>query len=136
MRFLFVFLLSFQAFSFPLIPNILIAQTSICKISNPDFDGLRYFEQVAHCRRKVSTRTKDIVCSFYGVFDRTDYTVDHIIPLSIGGTNAINNLWCQHRSIMSANYEFQLYWKLRRGEVRQSEAIRDILIYKFSGARY
>lgn len=132
MRYLIFFLFTMNLQAFPMIPDIDRAKTSICTKEDPDFDEFRYLEKIAHCKRRVSKRTKNEICDSYGVFNRTGYTVDHIIPLSIGGTNHKNNLWCQNKLILSSDYEYQLYSKLKRGKIKQVEAIRDILIYKFS----
>ncbi len=45
--------------------------------------------------RKVSTKTKSKVYSEYKVSkkDRSKYTIDHLIPLELGGSNALANLW-------------------------------------------
>jgi hypothetical protein len=47
--------------------------------------------------RDVDQSTKEAVYKEYGVFNRTtnEYEIDHIIPLSIGGTNDIKNLFPQ-----------------------------------------
>ena len=45
--------------------------------------------------RNVSEKTKNQVYAEYGVIDhnRDTYEVDHFIPLELGGSNDINNLW-------------------------------------------
>jgi hypothetical protein len=45
--------------------------------------------------RKVSAKTKAKVYAAYKVpkKDRSKYTIDHLIPLSLGGNNSTKNLW-------------------------------------------
>jgi len=47
--------------------------------------------------RSVSEKTKKLVYAEYGVLSRStgEYEVDHIIPLELGGTNDIENLYPQ-----------------------------------------
>lgn len=51
--------------------------------------------QSTSLRRNVSTTTKNLVFSSYGVTVHTGktYEVDHLIPLELGGDNTITNLW-------------------------------------------
>jgi len=45
--------------------------------------------------RDVSTKTKDAVYAEYGIATHSsgEYEVDHLVPLSLGGSNDIKNLW-------------------------------------------
>lgn len=45
--------------------------------------------------RKVSKRLKDRVYREYGIYSREpgQYQVDHLVPLKLGGSNDIANLW-------------------------------------------
>ena len=47
--------------------------------------------------RKVSTATKKQVYAEYGIASHApdEYEVDHLVPLGIGGSNDIKNLWPQ-----------------------------------------
>jgi len=51
----------------------------------------------ANSVRHVSGKTKAAVYAEYGIpkARRRDYEVDHLIPLELGGTNDIKNLWAQ-----------------------------------------
>lgn len=103
-----------------------------CTVDNPDFDGYRYEESIPHCRRNVTTEEKDAICVRDGVTERTDdYTVDHIIPLSLGGSNSKNNLWCQHISLAVTPLETKMYTQLKDGKINQKEAVGTILKAKF-----
>ncbi|MDQ6854169.1 MAG: HNH endonuclease [Actinomycetota bacterium] len=48
---------------------------------------------------KVSTNTKSKVYVEYKVAksDRSKFTIDHLIPLELGGSNDIRNLWLQRK---------------------------------------
>ena len=106
---------------------------SLCYASNAHFDGFRYGEQIAHCRRAVSSSQKDRVCRRDGVAFRTsDFQVDHIIPLALGGSNRDDNLWCQHISLNVTRQEYATYIKLRNGELSQVHSIIYILGLKFN----
>lgn len=103
----------------------------LCTSDNPDFDGVRYEENIPHCYRNVSTGEKNAICERDGVFDRTGFTVDHIIPLSIGGSNSRKNLWCQNNSLSVTGLEAEMYKMVKAGDITQKEAIKRILKAKF-----
>ena len=76
---------------------------------------------------------KDQVCREEGVPVRTqDYTVDHIIPLSLSGSNDRMNLWCQHVSLNVTRLEYQMYTLVRNGDMPVEEAIKILLDKKFN----
>ena len=114
---------------YPIIPPV---EGSLCTSEVKDFDGFRYPEQIAHCKRNVSTRKKDQICLRDGVYDRTYFTVDHLIPLAIGGSNKDDNLWCQHKDIAVTELEYKLYLELRSGTISQRLAITRMLDAKFN----
>lgn len=125
-------LTSLSSFSYPRTPNLQIAPGHLCQKRDKDFDRLRYKEKIPYCRRNVSKKRKDAICAKYGVFDRANYTVDHIIPLSMGGSNHNKNLWCQHRKIYTGELEFWLYRNLELGRMRQAETLLSILSHKYN----
>lgn len=102
-----------------------------CATNNPDFDEYRYEEQIPHCTRNVTTEEKIKICKRDGVTDRSDFTVDHIIPLALGGSNDESNLWCQHKSIAVTPLEYQSYLSLSQGKMTQEEAVSKVLTAKF-----
>ena len=113
MKFLIVFLICFNLYAvdFPTKPNIILTPGELCTQSNPDFKELRYKEQIAICNRNVPVSRKNKVYDLYGIpqAERVNYTIDHMIPLFIGGTNSEKNLWPQHKSISSAALELKVY---------------------------
>lgn len=121
-----------NAFSYPLTPNPDLSPGEYCTIEDPDFDRFRYEEKIAYCRRNVHPRIKDEVCLRDGVEERKPrYTVDHIIPLSLGGSNSRKNLWCQHRDIYSAPMEYHYYTLVRDGLMSRFDAVTTLLRCKF-----
>jgi len=73
--------------------------------------------------RNVSDRTKREVYRRYGVTpDSSKYEVDHLIPLLLGGSNSISNLWPmpydgQYGAREKDRLEVRMLAELRRGTV-------------------
>lgn len=104
---------------------------SLCTDQDRDFDGYRYEEQIAHCRRNVSSSLKKRVYVAYGIpaADRSGYEVDHRISLFAGGDNSFANLWPlpDEDARRKAGVEEQLYLQLRASEITQGEVIDALL---------
>lgn len=47
----------------------------------------------AEAHRNVSSATEDDVAREYGLSGHYGYEIDHLIPLELGGSNAVANLW-------------------------------------------
>ena len=47
----------------------------------------------AEAHRDVSSATEDDVARDYGLSSHYGYEIDHLIPLELGGSNAVANLW-------------------------------------------
>lgn len=60
------------------------ANSTICKPQNVDKAGAQ-----------VTNKTSTAVFDEYGIAkkQRSEYAVDHLVPLDLGGTNALTNLW-------------------------------------------
>jgi hypothetical protein len=133
--FLFFVLLPALAFGYPLVPDKKVTPGSVCSESNPDFDEHRYSERIAHCDRNVEHETKAKIYDWYRIpeKERTNYTIDHLIPLSIGGDNSEKNLWPEHRQLKAKrpHLEEEIHRQLRDGELSQRAAIDRILKAKF-----
>ncbi len=98
---------------------------------------LRYAEQIAYCERDVSSDTKNAVIAEYDkklgyqirTMPRSDFKIDHLIPLSVGGSNQVENLWPQHKSIYAYSDKIESYVSelMRSGKLKQSEAISAVV---------
>jgi hypothetical protein len=103
----------------------------VCTQFDKDFDGIRYPEQIAHCRRNVTKKTRDFVASAYHInhdnFNK--YEFDHLIPLAIGGSNNACNIWPQPLSEAHVKDEIELkvYHLLKKGKITQYNAIAEML---------
>ena len=97
-----------MACSFPIKPN---PSGDVCTKQNKHFKELRYAEKIAYCYRSVSTSLKKKIYNSYGIDweDREHYTIDHIIPLSLGGSNSEKNLWPEHISLKMKYLE---WWEI------------------------
>lgn len=115
-------------------PDLERTPGGMCTPSDLDFREYRYAEKIPYCTRNVSGSTKAGVYASYGVHgDTSKYTIDHLIPLSMGGSNSVQNLWPQHVSVNTSRVEQLVYLKLSSGEITQREAIDTILKIKIEG---
>jgi len=123
--------------NYPHTPDQQMTPGSICTQQSPDFDGLRYDEQIPHCNRNVTTSQKAKIYEAYGIpeVDRNQFTIDHLIPLSLGGSNASSNLWPEAKILKQQErpaLEQYLYNEINAGEITQEAAIKCILKAKFT----
>ncbi len=125
---LFSLLFSIPVFaSYPLAPDPELTPGEFCTEEDPDFDHYRYNENIPYCVRKLSSHRKQKIYELYDIPEkcRNQYTIDHFIPLALGGNNADSNLWPEHVLVKHARQrlELDLFWALRRGEITQEEAV-------------
>lgn len=93
----------------------------------------RYPENIAYCERDVVYSTKEIVIGEYdtkfnykiATLPREDFKIDHLIPLCAGGSNDIQNLWPQHKTIyvITDPLEPILCAKMAQGRLKQADAV-------------
>jgi hypothetical protein len=116
--------------SFPIRPDPALTWGSFCSPRDQDFLELR--GSVAVCRRNVWTAVKNRVYAAYGIAaaNRGEYTIDHLVPLSLGGSNRPDNLWPQHKSISSVRLETDLHLRFSRGLITHQEALGELLAAK------
>jgi hypothetical protein len=103
-------------------------------------DELRYAEKVPYCNRNVSTGLKWAVINRYtkkfkftiNANNRTEFKIDHYIPLCMGGANSIDNLWPQHSSIyeVTDSLEKTLCEAMSEGKMSQAKAIEEVKMGK------
>lgn len=121
-----------QSGAYPTGPQESVTPGAVC--DNPD--TYRYPEHIAYCERNVSSGTKAAIIRDYDVqfnysiqsMPRTDFKIDHYIPLCMGGANAVKNLWPQHKSVYTITdpLEQKLCQLMSMGKLQQAEAIRMI----------
>ncbi len=120
-----------NAFEAPLRPNPEVTSGDLCTPQDGDFEGFRYRENIPTCYRDVSREVKADIYESYGVPEkcRRQYTVDHYIPLSLGGSNQPANLWPEHKDIKATrqNLEQNLYTQVRAGLISQRQALEVIV---------
>jgi hypothetical protein len=110
-------------------PDSELTPGQICKASSER----RYPEQIKYCGRHVEKDRKDEVILLYDRKWRTNlaneerdtFKIDHLIPVCVGGTNQIENLWPQHVDIgrYTDPIEPKLCFLMEHGKMKQSEAV-------------
>lgn len=123
---------------YPLSPETSVTPGDLCKTP----DERRYPEKISYCNRHVSHETKaDIIATYdrqfgYGVaaMKRGDFKIDHFIPLCMGGSNDIKNLWPQHKTVYAITdpFEPRLCDLMKAGRMKQAEALEYIKKVKFN----
>lgn len=118
---------------FPTGPNPNHTPGVLCENANEH----RYPEKIAYCRRNVSSETKRQIITDYDkdlgykirTMDRQDFKIDHLIPLCAGGSNSVENLWPQHRSVYEITDPMEHIGceKLSEGLIKQKDLIDLIL---------
>lgn len=131
---LYIFVLSFSissfaASTFPQNPNPDLTPGSYCE--HPD--SFRYPEHIPYCARNVDGGRKRQVIDDYNQKlgydirpgDRSQFKIDHLIPLCAGGSNEVTNLWPQHKSVYEITdpLEGPLCDKMAKGRLLQKRAI-------------
>lgn len=102
----------------------------------------RYPENVAYCGRDVDTYLKNSIIEKYDTLfgfeiksmKRSDFKIDHLIPLCAGGANTEENLWPQHKSVYAITDPMEpvLCEKMKQGRLKQKEAVQMILKAKLN----
>jgi hypothetical protein len=112
---------------FPKGPELSVTPGSIC--DHPD--SYRYPEKIAYCTRNVNGSLKQEVIDEYNtklgyqILIRSQYKIDHFIPLCMGGSNNKDNLWPQHQTVyaITDNLEFIACEKMKAGRLNQRKAM-------------
>jgi hypothetical protein len=99
-------------------------------------DTYRYPEKIPYCERDVSSGTKWEIIHDYdrefgfriGSMNRADFKIDHYIPLCMGGSNEVRNLWPQHKSVyvLTDGIEQKACELMAKGQLKQIDAIKII----------
>lgn len=111
----------------PVTPVPELTTGHLCSEEDPHFRNFRYAEKIPWCRRRVSSGHRTRIYEAYNIPEecRHRYTIDHFIPLSIGGSNHSLNLWPEHKLVKATRQRFELdiYLALKNGEIYQEEAL-------------
>jgi hypothetical protein len=130
---LFLSLIS-TTYAYPVKPDIELTPGDYCTKDDPDFTSYRYRERIPYCRRHVTEMQKNEIYDDYNIplEDRHNYTIDHLIPLSLGGSNSYLNLWTEHKAVKRLRYnlELRMYYKILKGEITRDHAVKIILDHK------
>jgi len=123
--------LSTLALSYPLVPRQDLTYGQLCTERSPDFKNYRYAERIPYCERNVSRDRRNKIYDQYRIPNncRNRYTIDHFIPLSIGGDNSDVNLWPEHKLVKATRpqLEQELYNSISRGRITQKQAVEIIV---------
>lgn len=121
---------------FPTKPDPEMTNGDFCTSENRDFREYRYKERVAICRREVSWRLKSYIYDAYNIPEncRHEYTIDHFVPLSMGGSNESVNLWPEHKAVKATrqSLEQDTYVALNRGEIGANDAVETVVHAKMN----
>lgn len=134
MRFLIFLLWPSLLLAYPSIPDSTHTFPHFCTKYDSDFSEFRYKDKIPHCKRNVSSALKSQVYDLYKIKEdeRNQYTIDHLVPLSLGGSNSIYNLWPQHKDISTALLEGRIYREVNSGKETVYEGINEVLKVKYS----
>ena len=117
-----------------LTPFPIHVEMNLCHKTDKDYKENRYQQQIAYCKRNVDTADRKRIFEKYHVDwdDRNKYTVDHIIPLSLGGSNL--GIWPEHKAIRNHRRPLEIwnYWAIRQGCLGQREVLKVILSSKYN----
>jgi hypothetical protein len=115
--------------AFPLGPDTSLTPGSLCEHPNK----IRYPEKIPYCSRDVDRSVKLEVMAEYDQklgyrvtsMNRSDFKIDHYIPLCMGGSNEPTNLWPQHKSIFDQTdkLEAEACIKMAQGKLLQAKAV-------------
>ncbi len=118
---------------FPTGPNPQLTPGKLC--DQPT--GYRYPEHIAYCDRDVTYDTKEALIKTYDQklgyniesMARTDFKIDHFIPLCAGGSNDVVNLWPQHKSVYEVTdpVEPLICAKMQAGKLSQADAVKLVM---------
>ena len=111
----------------------------LCTDKDLDYDGLRYAGKVPVCRGNMTEKMKAIVAEKYGIQQSSlpDYEFVYLVPLALGGTNDVSNVWPLHKADAAerALLEDKLCSELKSGKITQAAAVSAVKAWKPSSCR-
>ncbi len=131
LAFIFTSFSSIAGRAYPRFPDLKATPGSLC--NTPDTH--RYPEQIPYCERSLNSFDKELVFIAYRKLgwslsgERSQYKVDHFIPLCAGGSNEMDNLWPQYYTISKLTDPLEQLGceVLAKGNITQKELISLIM---------
>ena len=121
----------YDQFLIPVVPNAEVTPGDFCNEQDEHFLTYRYDEKIPYCERHVNTWLKNKIYKEYQVPQecRHRYTIDHMVPLALGGNNNPHNLWPEHVLVKATRQalENSLYHQVKRNEITTEEALQVII---------
>lgn len=118
------------------VPDAVKTPGAYCRPSDNEFVERRYKERIPYCHRFVPPAVVETIYRSYHIPEKKwgDYTIDHLIPLALGGSNLRENLWPEPKEVKNRRYnlENELYLRLRDGTLTHAAAINRIKHAKFN----
>lgn len=119
---------------YPYSPDFSLTPGDLCQIPSE----YRYPERIAYCERDVNFWQKEIVFINYRKIgyslsgERNKYKIDHFIPLCLGGSNELTNLWPQYFTVSEKTDPLEpiACAALAKGKITQREVIDLIMSAK------
>lgn len=112
-------------------PDPRLTPGALCTAASVGYDGPRYPAAIPHCKRRVTLTIRRTVLARYGVpwAKRSSVEIDHLIPLCLGGSNDLSNLWAQRiaDARKKDSTEKRLCGLLRAGKISQAAAVQRIV---------
>jgi hypothetical protein len=114
---------------YPTKPDPTMTPGQLCQFAT----RLRYPEHIKYCDRDVDPQTKwQVIKAYVAKFgyninssNRMSFKIDHYIPLCMGGSNDVSNLWPQHMSVYQQTDPLEplMCEKMASGRLKQAEAV-------------
>ena len=115
--------------AYPTQPDPSMTPGQLCQLPT----RFRYPEHIKYCDRDVDPQTKwAVINSYVKKFgyditssNRSSFKIDHYIPLCMGGSNDVSNLWPQHVSVYTQTDPMEplMCDKMSMGRLKQAEAV-------------
>jgi hypothetical protein len=125
------------ALGYPTTPHEELTPGALCERPSQK----RYPEGIPYCSRDVEPSTKRAVMEEYDrtlgyrttQMERSQFKIDHFIPLCMGGSNREENLWPQHRTVYEQTdpLEGLACEKMAQGRLLQKDAVAMIREAKY-----
>lgn len=125
------FAYSAEILAIPVTPDQTLTPGDFCSEDDKDFKEYRYAERMPYCSRNVNSTFKKKIYREYQVDSncRHRYTIDHFVPLALGGNNDQKNLWPEHVLVKATRerLEQELYWEVEKGKMSLDTAVEIII---------